>query len=134
MDNAELVERYFQMLADRDRDGLLDLLAPDLTVIYHAQPDHFPWSGRFEGIDGFDRFLDAVARHLDVVRVERRTMIADATTVVVPAEGHWRVRATGRDVHGGMVSIFTIDHGRIRGYEVFADTAAFREALAGPVR
>ena len=127
---SSTIDRYYQALADRDRAALEELLHPDLVVVYHAQPEHFPWSGSFEGIDGFHEFLSRVAAVLDVVHVRRREPIEDDRFVVVPCEGRWRVRATGVDVVGSMLNLYAVDDGRITRYEVYADTAAFRDALS----
>ena len=45
--------------------------------------------------------------------------------------GHWRVKANGADVKGGMVNVFTVADGQIAHYEVHADTHAFATALEG---
>jgi ketosteroid isomerase-like protein len=131
METRDVIDRYYELLAARDRDGLVTLFAPDFKVTYHAQPDAFPWSGVFEGIDGFDRFLAVIAEHLEIVEVDQTATIADGERVVVQCAGHWRVKANGADVKGGMVNVFTVADGRIAHYEVHADTHAFATALEG---
>ncbi|MGI9607292.1 MAG: nuclear transport factor 2 family protein [Acidimicrobiales bacterium] len=130
MESIEVVDRYYERLANRDRSGLLELLSPDITIEYHAQTEHFPWAGTFHGIEGFDRFFTVIAEHLDVIDVVRDLAVSSEDTVVVPCRGHWRVRATATDVRGGMLNLFTVVDGRITRYEVYADTAAFLDAMS----
>lgn len=130
MDTRAVIDRYYERLAERDRDGLVELFAPEFIVTYHAQPGAFPWSGEFRGIDGFDTFLAAIAEQLEIVRVDKTAIVADDSRVVVQCDGHWRVKANGADVRGGMVNVFTVANGRITHYEVHADTQAFADGLA----
>jgi ketosteroid isomerase-like protein len=129
VDARAVIDRYYDLLAARDRDGLISLFAPDFAVVYHAQDGEFPWSGTFDGIDGFDSFLAAIGTNLDVVQVDRTAITADDERVVVQCVGHWRVKANGADVRGGMVNVFTVADNRISKYEVYADTSAFRRGL-----
>ncbi len=131
METLDVINRYYELLAARDRDGLVALFADEFKVTYHAQPSAFPWSGVFEGVEGFDRFLAVIAEHLEIVEVVQTATIADDARVVVQCAGHWRVKANGADVKGGMVNVFTVADGQISHYEVHADTHAFATALEG---
>jgi len=95
METLDVINRYYELLAARDRDGLVALFADEFKVTYHAQPDAFPWSGVFEGVEGFDRFLAVIAEHLEIVEVAQTATIADDARVVVQCAGHWRVKANG---------------------------------------
>jgi len=130
METADLIEDFYRLLAARDRVALHELLAPEIVVEYHAKELHLPWAGRFDGHDGFDEFLAAVGDHLEIVDADRQDPIATENHVVVQTAGTWRAKRTGAIIHGAMCNIFGVTNGRIVSYEVYADTAAFREALA----
>jgi len=126
----EIIERYYDLLAARDRDGLAEILSPDIVVTYWGQEGQLPWAGTFRGLDGFDQFLEAVSSVLDIVEVKRLRIVADEDVVVIPCAGQWRVKATGEVVSAGMVNVFQVDSGRISAYDLHVDTAAFVTALA----
>ncbi|MGY9074109.1 MAG: nuclear transport factor 2 family protein [Acidimicrobiales bacterium] len=132
-DARDVIDRYFSLLAARDRDGLLEVLSPEIVVTYHGQDVRLPWAGRYEGVDGFDEFLGIVAAHFEVVNVDRSAYIADGDQVVVQCQGTWLAKPTGREINAGMVNVFSVDAGRISGYEVYADTEAFAHALRDDV-
>jgi len=120
-----IIARYYERLKNRDRDGLLELLSPDMRVKYYGPEGLLPFIGEFNGIDGFDRFFGIIQDNLDIVEVESLDQIASDTKLVVQARGVWRSKATGRDIRGNMVNVFTVADGRITQYEVYNDTAAF---------
>lgn len=123
------IERYYQLLKERDREGLLKLLAPDINVRFYGPAGALPWVGEFNGVKGFEEFLSIIASHLDIVEVERLDTISDDRKVVVQSRGCWRSKTTGNDIHGNMINIFSVDHGKITGYEVYNDTLAFARGL-----
>lgn len=126
MSNTEtIIAQYYERLKNRDRDGLLELLSPDMRVKYYGPEGLLPFVGEFNGIDGFDRFFGIIQDNLDIVEVETLDKIPSDTKLVVQARGVWRSKATGREIRGNMVNVFTVDAGRITQYEVYNDTAAF---------
>ena len=125
----ETIDRYYELLAARDRDGLHKILSPDIVVTYWGQPDELPWAGTFTGLDGFDQFLAAVSELLDIVEVVRLRVVADDDAVVISCRGQWRVKATGEVVEAGMVNVFEVTDGLISAYDLHVDTAAFVAAL-----
>lgn len=125
----ELIERYYDLLAARDRDGLAEVLSEDIVVTYWGQEGQLPWAGTFAGLDGFWTFLASVSEHLDIVEVERLRVVSDTEAVIIPCRGQWRVKATGEVVHAGMVNVFVVTDGRISAYDLYVDTAAFVAAL-----
>lgn len=125
-----LVARFYELLAERDVDGLSALLANDVIVTYHATPGDLPWAGTFAGTEGFVEFLSIVGEHMEIIDAERQPAFGDEQRVVVATAGRWRVRATGAEVVGSMLNIFTVSDSLIGRYEVYADTAAFAKAMS----
>jgi ketosteroid isomerase-like protein len=49
---------------------------------------------------------------------------------LIVLKGHWRVRATGRELSLRAANLFSFRDGQVVAYEVFPDSAAFVAALA----
>ena len=127
----EVIAAFYRHLKNRDQEALHGLLADDMVVEYHAQPDAFPWSGTFPGKDGFDRFFDIIRAHLDVVEVSVVRSISGPSEVVNLCRGKWRYRENGHLVEGDMVNVFSVRDGKIDRYDVYADTQAFADGMSG---
>lgn len=127
----EVIAAFYRHLKNRDQEALHGLLADDMVVEYHAQPDAFPWSGTFPGKAGFDRFFDIIRAHLDVVEVSVVRSISGSSEVVNLCRGKWRYRENGRLVEGDMVNVFSVRNGKIDRYDVYADTQAFADGMPG---
>lgn len=125
----DVIDRYYDLLAQRDREGLSEVLSHDIVVTYWGQEGQLPWAGTFDGIDGFWTFLGSVSEHLDIVEVERLRVVADDEAVIIACRGQWRVKASGHVVKAGMVNVFVVSNGRISAYDLYVDTAAFVSAL-----
>ncbi len=125
----QTIDRYFELLKERDMEGLRQILSADIHVRYYGPKGALPWIGEFEGIAGFEEFLRIVAAHLDIVEVERMDTIANARKVVIQSRGCWRSKKTNKDIHGNMINIFSVKDGKITGYEVYNDTLAFARGM-----
>ena len=125
----EIIEEYYRLLKERNREGLLKMLSPDIRVRFYGPDGSLPWVGEFNGVEGFEEFLSIITSHLDIVEVERLDTIADDRKVVVQSRGCWRSKITGNDIRGNMINIFSIDQGKITGYEVYNDTLAFARGI-----
>ena len=128
--SAAIIEQYYAHLKNRDRDNLLALLSPEIEITYHSQPEQFPWSGKFHGVEGFDRFFSILKDYLEVVEVNIVNSTATDDTVINQCEGQWKFKQSGYVVAGDMVNVFRIDGGKISAYEVYADTAEFAKGIA----
>ena len=125
----EVVDDYYVFLRDRDREQLLGLLSTDIVVTYHGQPGQLPWAGRFHGIEGFDRFFSLVRDYLNIVDMSVIDSISTENKIINQCEGLWEYRESGYIVKGSMINVFTVVDGKISGYDVYADTAAFAAGL-----
>lgn len=129
MHSRQTIEAYYRSLAARDRPGLLALLSEDIKIACYGPPGLLPWVGEFAGHTGFEAFFAVLAEHVEIVNVERLSVIADEHKVAVQCVGTWRIKANGRQVDGHMVNVFGVAGDRITRYEVYADTAAFAAAM-----
>jgi ketosteroid isomerase-like protein len=125
----QTVDNYYYYLKERDREKLLELLADDIVVTYHAQEGQFPWGGKYFGKEGFDRFFSTIKEHLNIIEVSVEDSIVDENKLVNQCTGSWEYKANGHIVKGSMVNVFTVKDGKIAAYDVYADTAAFAAGL-----
>ncbi len=125
----QVIDDYYVYLKERDLEKLHGLLADNIVITYHSQENQFPWSGKFHGKEGFDQFFSILKEHLDVVEVRVVTSTTGQDRVINQCEGTWEFKASGYRVNGSMVNVFTVENGKISGYDVYADTAAFAAGL-----
>jgi len=130
IDSSTTIDRYYALLASRDRPALLELLDDNICVRYYGPAGLLPWIGEFSGRQGYEEFFDIIATHLDIVEVETLDRVSNAVKTVVQCRGCWRVRSNGNKVYGNMVNVFTVVNGKVSAYEVYNDTAAFAAAMS----
>jgi len=128
-DSSVVIDHYYTLLQARDREALLALLHEDIRVTYYGPHGLLPWIGKFDGKQGFEQFFEVIAHYLEIVEVETLDRVSNASKTVVQCRGCWRVRASGVEVQGNMVNVFTVSDGKIAAYEVYNDTAAFATAM-----
>ena len=131
-DNAvlqETLDRYYSALKAGDKNAIKAVVSDEIIVRYPAPDGLLPWSGEWVGLDSFFEFLDQVGAHLEILDVTiLRTEYFEGGVLVI-LKGSWMVKATKRTVKATVANIFDIKDGKITGYQVFNDTAAFGEAM-----
>ncbi len=125
----QVIDDYYVHLKNRDLDQLHELLSDSIVITYHSQENQLPWSGKFHGKNGFDKFFSILKDHLNVIEVRVVTSTTGQNRVINQCEGTWEYKATGHRVNCSMVNVFTVENGKISGYDVYADTAAFVAGL-----
>jgi uncharacterized protein len=128
---AQILESWYAAMRSGELDRLRDVAAPDIRIWWNGPPDLVPWAGAHEGVDAAIAFFRLVTGSLDILRTTVVDRIEAADAVVVFLDAHWRVKATGADIHAKAVNIFRFRDGRVAAYEVYPDSAAFARALAG---
>lgn len=129
IDSSTIIDRYYALLASRNRPDLLALLDDEICVRYYGPDGLLPWIGEFNGKRGYEEFFDIIATHLDIVEVETLDRVSDERKTVVQCRGCWRVRANGNEVVANMINVFSVVGGKVSEYEVYNDTAAFAAAM-----
>jgi uncharacterized protein len=129
MTPADILPRWYAALKAGDRAAFAEIASPDIVVRWNGPPDRVPWAGEHRGLDAVLAFFARVGAALEVLSVETVETIAAGDRIVVILAGHWRVRATGEELRLRACNIFSFRDGRVAGYEVFPDSAAFVKAL-----
>jgi ketosteroid isomerase-like protein len=121
---------------DRFYAALKALSAPDLAACTTADfvldwqgTDRIPWAGTWRGVDGLLTFVQRLDAHVEILNVQRLHELQDASVTVVVLRGHWRLKASNREIRAIACNLFTFDSGKVRTYTVVNNTAAFAEGL-----
>ena len=102
----------------------------DNFVLENFLPEHIPFGGRYEGTEGFLKYLGEIAAAIEMEPLEMNEWVADARTVAVRGEDNGLVRSSGRRYRMSFVHWLTFDDtGRIALMREFNDTAALAEAF-----
>ena len=121
---------------DRFYAALKALSAPDLAACTTADfvldwqgTDGIPWAGTWHGVDGLLAFVQQLDAHVEILDVQRLHALQDAAVTLVVLRGHWRLKASKREIRATACNLFTFEGDRIRSYTVINNTAAFAEGL-----
>ncbi len=125
----DILTRWYAALKAGDMSAFREVATPDIMVRWNGPADLIPWAGEHHGVEAVLAFFGKVGAALDVLSVEPvERMISDDKALIV-LKGHWRVRATGEELHLRAANLFSFRDGRVMAYEVFPDSAAFVQAL-----
>jgi uncharacterized protein len=125
-----ILARWYAALKAGDMAAFREVAAPDVMVRWNGPPDRIPWAGEHHGVEAVLAFFGKVGAALEVLSVEPvEKLVSDGKALIV-LKGHWRVRATGQELHLRAANLFTFRGGKVAAYEVFPDSAAFVAALA----
>ena len=99
-------------------------------VLENFLPEHIPFGGRYEGVEGFLKYLGEIVAAIEMEPLEMDEWVADSRTVAVRGEDRGLVRSNGRKYRMRFVHWLTFDRtGRIAFMREFNDTAALAEAF-----
>jgi ketosteroid isomerase-like protein len=124
-----VLDRWYAALRSGDMAAFRGVAAPDIVVRWNGPHDLIPWAGEHHGLEAALDFFGKVGAALEILSVApvERLLAADKALLVLA--GHWRVRATGQELHLRAANLFSFRDGLVVAYEVFPDSAAFARAL-----
>ena len=123
-----LLDRFYAALKALSPEQLSACVSEDFVLNWQGS-DAIPWAGTWRGVEGLLAFVDRLNAHLEILSVERLQQLSDEHTCMVLLRGHWRLKASGREVQAMVCNVFEIQRDRIRTYTVLNNTVAFAEAL-----
>ncbi|MGL5136562.1 MAG: nuclear transport factor 2 family protein [Beijerinckiaceae bacterium] len=129
MTPESILDAWFAALRSGDLEAIRTVATPDIRIWWNGPADLVPWAGEHHGVDAAIGFFGHVTSRLVVVRTTVFDRIDTPDATVVFLDAHWRVKANGRDIMAKAVNVFRFREGRVAGYEVFPDSAAFVRAL-----
>lgn len=124
-----ILAAWYGAIRSGDAAALAAIVTDDVEVFWNGDPAVIPWAGAHRGAPAVMAFFATVAKHLEVLSVETLDRIDADGAVIILGRGHWRARATGRDIHARMANVFRFRDGRVAAYHVYNDTAAFVDVL-----
>lgn len=122
MTNAELITTFFRLFDEEDVDGLLELFTDDCSFSMILYERDIQGKGELRAF--FEEHISNWSEHREW-----------ATSIVVEGDAgaselHFEgVLKNGAEVVMDNLNVWDFEDGRIRRIRVYADTAAFREAL-----
>jgi uncharacterized protein len=127
---VSVLDAWYAALRSGDLDALRAVAAPDIRVWWNGPADLVPWAGEHQGVDAAIAFFHQVTGALDVLRTTVVERLETPNAVVAVLDAHWRVKASGVEIRAKAMNVFRFRDGRVAGYEVYPDSAAFARALA----
>lgn len=125
---SSLLDRFYAALRALSATELMECVSDDFLLDWQGTPA-IPWAGQWRGVDGLLAFVGALNAHVEILEVQRLHMLEGDGVTVVVLRGHWRLKATGREVRAMAANLLTLSGGRVQSYTVLNNTAAFAEAL-----
>lgn len=123
-----LLDRFYAALKALSPEQLSACVSEDFVLNWQGS-DAIPWAGTWRGVDGLLAFVDRLNAHLEILSVERLQQLNDGQTCMVLLRGHWRLKATGKEVQAMACNVFSVEGDRICAYTVLNNTVAFAEGL-----
>ena len=122
-ENTKVVQQIYASFKSGDIQSLLALVADD---IQWQLPDieNIPFAGKRQGRQQVAQFFASVADSQDVLAFEPREFTAQGDKVVAQGHYRWRVKATGREFQSEWAHVFTVQGGKVIGFQEYLDTAA----------
>ena len=130
-ENIEIVKRLFEAVERRDREGVFAAYDPEITI---REAESLPYGGEFHGFEGAMNHALGYRAVWDALQSEIERELSptflDAGDYVVVL---WRQRAVNGDkkFDSSAASVYKLHDGKIIESEMFQDTAAIRDFLAG---
>jgi uncharacterized protein len=129
MTNSELLDNYYAAIKAGDAVQIEQCVDSSFELNWQGS-DAIPWAGRWKGVAGLQKFFGILNQHLEVLEINRLHMLSDDSVTMTVLEGHWRMKANGKEVRAKAANVFTFANGKIASYTVLNNSAAFVQALA----
>jgi ketosteroid isomerase-like protein len=122
-ENTNVVQQIYASFKSGDIQALLARIADD---VQWQLPDmeNVPFSGKRQGREQVAEFFASVADNQEVLAFEPGDFTAQGDKVVAQGHYRWRVKATGREFQADWAHVFTIQGGKVIGFQEYIDTAA----------
>ena len=124
----EVVTAFYDALAAKDLEKVLELTSPDIVVV---QDPALPWGGRYEGHDGLGRFAMTIGGSI-ISAVTVEAMFEAGDRVVQYGRTAGTVRSNGAAFDIPECHVWRVEDGRAVEARFFIDSAAMLETLDAP--
>jgi uncharacterized protein len=128
MTNAELLDKYYAAIKEGDATQIEQCVDGSFELNWPGS-DAIPWAGCWKGVAGLQKFFGILNQHLEVLEINRLHMLSDDTVTMTVLEGHWRMKANGKEIRAKAGNVFTFKNGKIASYTVLNNSDAFADAM-----
>ena len=114
------VEQIYQKYFAKDVEGILIMLAHDVSWNCHASKQICPIAGSYHGHDGVKECFA-----VDFAEVSNNMIVGEFScsdsTVTVNGTGTYTIRATGKTYSGTWKHIFVLENNKIKRLDMYVD-------------
>ncbi|MFM9975287.1 MAG: nuclear transport factor 2 family protein, partial [Beijerinckiaceae bacterium] len=127
--SSVILDAWYAGIRSGMADAISDIATHDIRIWWNGPPDRVPWAGEHLGSDAALAFFAMVGATLEVLRTTVVERIETPDAIVVFLDAPWRVKANGAEIRAKALNVFRFRDGKVSGYEVYPDSAAFVRAL-----
>ncbi len=126
---STILDAWYGALRSGNLEAIRDVATPDIRVWWNGPADLVPWAGEHSGVDAAITFFANVTNHLAVLRTTVVERIDTPDAALIFLDAHWQVKSNGVEIKAKAINVFRFRDGKVAGYEVYPDSAAFVRAL-----
>ena len=126
--NVEIVRRGYEAFGRGDIEGLVSLMADDVTWVTPG-PSDLPTAGKRRGRDQVREFFRVVDELLQFDAFDPHTFIAQGDHVVVLGSDALKLKSSGEPLQESWAHTFTVKNGQIVAFQEYLDTSALVAAM-----
>jgi hypothetical protein len=128
-ENKRVVQSIFEAFGRGDVPGVLANLSEDVTWKAPG-PSSVPYFGDRRGHGGATEFFVQLGTNVDFEHFQPGAFIAEGDKVVVLGRERGRVKGTGKSFDNDWALVFTVEGGKVTGFQCYENTAAIAEAFS----
>ena len=123
-DNLQKIHKVYEAFEQGDVEGVISMLADDVTWTTPGPPDVIPYAGEKKGHDEVRGYFEAFGTAAQTTAFEPQKFFADGDMVVVLGHYTFNVVKTGKVVDNDFVHTIQLAGGKISAFEGYEDSAA----------
>lgn len=125
-----LVQRLYHRYSEGSIDEFFAVIAPGFTLTSCGPPSLFATAGTWRGAEGLRAYLGRLSEGWVIEEHAPLEFIRQGGRIAVRTRVRARNRATGRTVQLEKADFWSVEGGRVLGYQEIFDTASLVEAAA----
>ncbi len=127
MTNLQTVKNLYKSFAAGDREGILELFAPDIQWI---QNEGFPGGGRHVGAETvLDDVFAKFKTEWSAWRAEVNNWLDAGDAIIALGSYHGTHKTTGKSMTAAFAHVYYLKDGRITRFEQYTDTRMVASAM-----
>src|ERR1700735_1971606 len=124
--NVQIVKDFFAAMGNRDKQGLLALVAEDIEWIVPGED--WPLAGTHRGHAGLESLLQRANETVETSYPEPPEFVAQGDRVMVVGVATGKIKATNRAFKDDWVFAITVQNGKVTNIREYIDTRALARA------